>query len=113
MRRAKTPLNNGEFLSVQRVLLSALVCIIASWQLTPSQAQTIDFDKQIAPILVSHCLECHRGSSPEGGLNLTERALAQKGGDSGEAIVAGHAAESLLWERVSADEMPPKHPLRR
>lgn len=111
MRRAKTPLNNGEFLSVQRVLLSALVCIIASWQLTPSQAQTIDFDKQIAPILVSHCLECHRGSSPEGGLNLTERALAQKGGDSGEAIVAGHAEESLLWERVSADEMPPKHPL--
>lgn len=44
-------------------------------------------------------------------MNLTERALAQKGGDSGEAIVPGHAAESLLWERVSADEMPPKHPL--
>ena len=54
MRRAKTPLNNGEFLSVQRVLRTALVCIIASWQLTPSQAQTIDFDKQIAPILVSN-----------------------------------------------------------
>jgi hypothetical protein len=71
----------------------------------------IGFDEQIAPILVSHCLECHRGSSPEGSLNLTEQALAQKGGDSGEANVAGHAAKSLLWERVSSNEMPPKHPL--
>ena len=34
-----------------------------------------------------------------------------KGGDSGEAIVVGNAADSLLWERVSSDEMPPKHPL--
>lgn len=76
----------------------------------PLQAQTIDFDKQIAPIFVSHCLECHRGSSPEGSLNLTEGTLARKGGDSGEAIVAGHTAESLLWERVSSNEMPPKHP---
>jgi len=97
--------------SVRLVLLKAVVCIIASWKLTPLQAQTIDFDKQIAPILVSHCLECHRGADPEGGLNLTQAALVKNGGDSGEAIVVGKAAESLLWERVHSDEMPPKHPL--
>jgi hypothetical protein len=83
----------------------------ASCGLSRLQAQVIDFDKQIAPILVSHCLECHRGSEPEGGLNLTERALVQTGGDSGEAIVVGNASDSLLWERVRSDEMPPKHPL--
>jgi len=96
---------------IRRALSNAVVCVAANWGLATVQAQTIDFQKQIAPILVSHCLECHRGSNPEGGLNLTERALARKGGDSGGAILAGRAVESLLWARVSSDEMPPKHPL--
>lgn len=100
-----------ELLSVRIVLLQAIVCVIASWQNATLQAQAIDFDKQIAPILVSHCLECHRGVDSEGGLDLTERALMHNGGDSGEAIIAGNAAESLLWERIRSDEMPPEHPL--
>jgi hypothetical protein len=92
-------------------LFAAFAFVTASWNITPLQAEPINFDKQIAPILVSHCLECHRGAKPEGGLNLTESALVKTGGDSGEVIVSGKAADSLLWERVSSDEMPPKHPL--
>ncbi len=89
----------------------AALLIIASWMLAIHQAQAIDFDKQIAPILVSRCLECHRGDEPEGGLDLTELERVKKGGESGPAILVGDAADSLLWERVSTDEMPPKHPL--
>ena len=90
-----------------------IVAFVASCGVSALQAEAIDFDKQIAPILVSHCLECHRGAEPEGGLNLTELALAKRGGDSGAAIVVGKdSAKSLLWERVSADEMPPQHPLK-
>lgn len=88
-----------------------IVVLVAGLSRSSLHAQTIDFDQQIAPILVSHCLECHRGAEPEGGLNLTELALAQQGGDSGAAIVVGNAEHSSLWERVSSDEMPPKHPL--
>ena len=84
---------------------------IAPWKFASLQAQTIDFDKHVAPILVSHCLECHQGAEPEGGLSLTELALVKSGGDSGPAIVAGNTADSLLWERVHSDEMPPRHPL--
>jgi hypothetical protein len=76
-----------------------------------SQKQLVDFEKQITPILVSHCLECHQGKKPEGGLNLSDRDFLANGGDSGEAVVVGNANDSLLWERVSNDEMPPKHPL--
>ncbi|WDI41593.1 DUF1553 domain-containing protein [Bremerella sp. P1] len=93
------------------LLLNAVLCIITSWGLIPLQAQSIDFDKHIAPILVSHCLECHQGAEPEGGLNLTELAPIIQGGDSGTAIVVGTAADSYLWARVNSDEMPPKHPL--
>ncbi|PQO26356.1 hypothetical protein C5Y96_20170 [Blastopirellula marina] len=104
-------MTNHSLNMVQPALLYVVVFVIASSRLVPLQAQSIDFDKQIAPILVSRCLECHQGTESEGGLNLTEMALVTKGGDSGAAVVPGKATDSLLWERVSADEMPPKHPL--
>ena len=69
------------------------------------------FDRTIAPLLVSRCLECHRGSEPKGGLDLSHRSSALQGGESGPALAPGDAASSLLLERVIADEMPPKHPL--
>lgn len=101
-------------LATLRFVLSSLVMVIfANWKLTSLPAQSIDFDKQVAPILVSNCLECHQGNEAEGGLVLTELASLMKGGESGPAIVAGDAEGSLLWERVSTDEMPPEHPLGR
>src|SRR6187455_779425 len=71
-----------------------------------------DFDREIAPLLASRCLDCHRGAEPKGGLDLLSTKSLAKGGDSGEAIVvAGKPDASLLWQRIAADEMPPKHPL--
>ncbi len=69
------------------------------------------FDNSIAPLFVSHCLECHSGSMPEGGLSLSDSQLAMSGGDSGVAIVPRSVDQSLLWQRVASDEMPPSHPL--
>ncbi len=96
--------------SVQAIAIG-LVVLIGGHGRAPLRAQTIDFESQIAPILVTHCLQCHRGSEPKGGLNLSELTLAQQGGEGSEAIVAGSAERSSLWQRVSADEMPPEHPL--
>lgn len=90
-----------------------IMAFVMSCWLVPLHANPADFNTQIAPILVSHCLECHQGPNPKGGLDLTEWAKVEKGGDSGAALVAGHAADSLLWERVFSDEMPPKHPLSK
>src|SRR5579871_4303633 len=70
-----------------------------------------DFDRRIGPLLVSRCFECHVGSKPKGGLDLSRRATAFAGGESGRTIVPGKPDESLLWQRVSAGEMPPKKPL--
>ncbi len=72
---------------------------------------TNSFDQTIAPILSAHCLECHRGEEPKGELDLSQRATAFRGGESGPAIVAGDLDESLVWEMIEADDMPPKHPL--
>ena len=88
--------------------LFTIAGLLASGQTATAQ---VDFNKQVAPILASHCLECHSGAKPKGGLSLASVELATKGGESGAAFVAKDSAKSLLWERVSADEMPPKHPL--
>src|SRR5260370_29827182 len=70
-----------------------------------------DFDRTIAPLLAQHCLDCHAGAKPKGGLDLSQQRTLLKGGKSGPAVVPGKLDDSVLWERVSADEMPPKHPL--
>ncbi|MCY2983804.1 MAG: PSD1 and planctomycete cytochrome C domain-containing protein [Planctomycetota bacterium] len=75
---------------------------------------TIDFRRQIQPILSEHCNLCH-GEDPgtrQGGLRLDVDADAYKGGESGSpAIQPGHSAKSLLIERIlSSDKdsvMPP------
>jgi len=68
------------------------------------------FRKQVEPILVRRCLECH-GDDPKGGLDLRRKATLLKGGESGAAVVSGKPAASLLFEYVSTKEMPPKDPL--
>lgn len=70
-----------------------------------------DFDREIAPLLARRCGECHNADEPKGGLDLTSKTRALAGGESGRAIVAGQASASLLWQRIDANEMPPKHPL--
>lgn len=70
-----------------------------------------DFDRQIAPLLAGRCLDCHSGSEPKGRLDLSNAAGVLRGGETGVAVVAGKPAESQLWERVAAGDMPPKKPL--
>src|SRR5262245_48087830 len=71
----------------------------------------VDFDAVVAPLLARKCLGCHNPTDRKGGLNLASARAALTGGDSGPALVPGKPDESLLWERVSENEMPPKTPL--
>jgi len=70
------------------------------------------FEKQVRPLLVNRCAECHSGEKVKGGLRLNSRAALITGGDSGAAIVPGKPEESELILAVSYDpagyQMPPK-----
>lgn len=88
--------------------------LIAAMMLAPFVAadEVVEhFDRVIAPLLSSRCVECHHGPNPKGSLDLTRRESVFQGGDSGPAIVPSDVAAGVLWQRVEADEMPPKHPL--
>ena len=73
----------------------------------------IDFEKQIAPILVQNCLKCHNGKKARAGLNLSTREAALKGSDAGEVLVPGRPEESLLIRRATDGSMPPETDGRR
>jgi hypothetical protein len=88
-----------------------LMILVSLVPLAGADEASEQFDRTIAPLLVSRCLECHSGPEPEGGLELSKRSSALRGGESGVAFVPGDVKASLLLERVVADEMPPKHPL--
>lgn len=70
------------------------------------------FEKKIRPVLLKHCYECHSATAKniKGGLLLDTREAAQKGGDSGAAVVPKDVDESLLISSLRHDsfKMPPK-----
>lgn len=67
------------------------------------------FTKQIEPLLVQHCYECHGNGHAKGGLNLYTREAALKGGESGAAIDLDDPPMSVLLDALNYEtyEMPP------
>src|SRR2546426_1176059 len=85
--------------------LSCLCLLLSSFPLCRAAPPT--FEKDIRPILKSHCFECHgEGEKLKGGLDLRLRRLILKGGDDGPVIVPGKPNQSLLFKLVHSGEMP-------
>lgn len=75
----------------------------------------VDFAKEIEPILIKRCSECHGPDKQKGDLRLDTRTLALKPAKSGKlALVPGKPEESEILKRVTTldpdDVMPPKEP---
>ena len=81
-----------------------LFCIVAA---LPGVAAAVDFERDVAPLLIRRCLECHKGKEPSGSLSLESAASLRAGGDSGPVTNGDDPADSLLLHRVHDDEMPP------
>jgi len=91
------------YILAMRFTLKELDAIAAA---SPKTA-AIDFEKEVAPIFVTRCLECHSAANVSGGLLLSTGESIRRGGDSGEVLIPGDPDGSPLFERVSHSEMPP------
>jgi hypothetical protein len=94
-------------------LLTLLTLAMAADRALADDAGIEFFEKQVRPILVARCYECHSGTAKrlEGGLRLDSLAAAMKGGGTGPAVVPGKPKESLLVDAINYGElyqMPPK-----
>ena len=65
-------------------------------------------ERDVLPLLKARCLKCHSPLKSKGKLNLSSPRSLARGGSSGPVIVPGNLDESMLWDLVSNDEMPPK-----
>ena len=77
----------------------------------PEPARLEFFEKQVRPLLIARCHECHGPQQQKGGLRLDSLAATLAGGDSGPAVVPGKPDESPLIDAVrygQVFQMPPK-----
>jgi hypothetical protein len=73
------------------------------------------FEREVRPVLVNRCHECHSGTKQKGGLRVDHIGYLTAGGDTGPALVAGKPEESALIEAVRHTnedfQMPPNKKL--
>ncbi len=77
---------------------------LAQPALPPAATRTIDFARDVKPILQVACVRCHARGNDKGGYTLDTRDLLVKGGDTGPAIVPGNSADSFLIALVAGLE---------
>lgn len=90
---------------------AALGCAAAAF----AQTQP-NYEHDIQPIFKESCVKCHGinpkkpNDKPAGGLLLTDKEAALKGGSAGGDIMPGDAKDSLLYKVLSGPvEKPHKH----
>ena len=84
---------------------------------TPVAARTVDFAREVRPLLSENCFTCHGPDEQarQRGLRLDvqEGPFADRGEFGGPVIVAGNAADSLLFHRITASDAETRMPYRR
>ncbi|GDY20858.1 hypothetical protein LBMAG56_22040 [Verrucomicrobiota bacterium] len=71
-----------------------------------ARTTTVDFEKEILPLLKRNCLACHNQTKAEEKLVLETPKDILKGGESGPAVVAGNPDKSLLLQLSSHAKKP-------
>ncbi len=95
--------------SVALVLVATLPNLLRAEDPTPKQFEF--FEKQVRPVLVERCHECHSADNAESDFRADSRAALLHGGKRGPAIAPGDPEHSLMILAVNhADQlhMPPK-----
>ena len=73
------------------------------------------FEKHIRPLLISKCVECHSGRTPDGNLDLSTKSGFDQGGMNGALLEGKEIDRSKLYDRListdSEKRMPPDEPL--
>ncbi len=64
-------------------------------------AQHPNYDDDVKPVFARYCFQCHSAAEMRSGLSLESYSGVLKGGGSGDAVIAGRPASSLLYKAVT------------
>ena len=87
-----------------------IVCIVLAAPVF-AQGGHPNYDDDIKPLFARRCFACHSAGEMRSGLNLESYAGVLKGGSSGDVVIAGRAASSMLYRAVAREEGAPQMPL--
>jgi mono/diheme cytochrome c family protein len=96
-------------MSTPIALLASMVALVAS----PTAEGSVDYLREVKPILARHCVGCHGSTKPRAGLRLDTAAGAIKGGRGGPSVVPGDAEESPLLLSILGEGAGEQMPLRK
>jgi len=75
-----------------------------AWAESVKAHATVDYARDVQPILAAHCYQCHGPDKQKHHLRLDRRSSVLRGGDSGEpAVVPGDAHGSYLIKLVRGE----------
>jgi hypothetical protein len=91
--------------------MKILFALLAAVPLLAQSAEQLEFfEKNIRPVFVTKCSQCHGAKMQMSGLSLTSAAGFTKGSDRGPVVVERDAAQSPLFKAISYNDkikMPP------
>ncbi|MEL7497970.1 MAG: c-type cytochrome domain-containing protein [Planctomycetota bacterium] len=80
----------------------------------PTGNETVSFGRDIAPVLIEQCADCHVARRPRGNFSMANFQTFLRGGDGGNPVVPGDVSASALIKRLhgdGAEQMPPDRKL--
>jgi hypothetical protein len=92
-------------------ILAGLLLPVAPTGADEPDGRSVDYLRDIKPVLGKRCYACHGALQHKAGLRLDTAAFLRKGGDSGPAISPGQSSESLIVDAVTGRDgwrMPPE-----
>jgi len=75
---------------------------------TAASDAALRFDRDVLPIFKAKCVECHNTDSRKAELDLSSAAGLAAGSESGSLVEPGKVDESLLFDMVDSESMPPE-----
>ncbi|MBA62869.1 MAG: hypothetical protein CMJ76_10945 [Planctomycetaceae bacterium] len=113
MKRDKSEFSKilNMYLLRMQVKTIGLVLIMSLTGILSAQSEFDQFEKNIRPIFLKHCVQCHGEDKAESDLRLDAPEFWEIGGISGPPIVAGQPEKSLLLLAIKKTKpdfaMPP------
>jgi Protein of unknown function (DUF1553)/Protein of unknown function (DUF1549)/Planctomycete cytochrome C len=107
-RGTDTMINPTTIAPIRRWLPALLMLVLVPTARAVDGPTVPNLDHDVQPLLKSRCIKCHGPNKPKAKLNLSGPRSLARGGESGPIVEPGSPEESALWDRVAANEMPPK-----
>jgi hypothetical protein len=76
----------------------------------PTKA-TASLQQDVLALFQARCIKCHGPEQQKAKLNLASLDNLARGSRNGAVVSPGKPADSLLWQMIDEDKMPPKQPL--